>query len=123
MVMALASRFSDQSLPAEVGITGEITLRGRILPVGGVKMKVLAAHRAGLKTVYLPARNQTDLDELPPEAAEAMNLIPVDHMDAVFERLLMGAQGKHLSSDDDAMIPLPDTSEGRIREKTMVACN
>jgi ATP-dependent Lon protease len=123
MVMALASRFSNQPLPAEVGITGEITLRGRILPVGGVKMKVLAAHRAGLKTVYLPARNQADLDELPPEVAEAMNLVPVDHMDAVFERLLMGAQGRSPSSDDDAMIPLPDPSEGRLREKAMVPCN
>jgi ATP-dependent Lon protease len=121
MVMALASLFSDRPLPAEVGITGEITLRGRILPVGGVKMKVLAAHRAGLKTVYLPARNRADLDELPPEVAAAINLVPVDHMDGVFEHLLLGARGPARPGDEGPMNPLPDTSEGCLREVAAVS--
>ena len=81
MVMALFSLFSDQPVRSDVGITGEITLRGRVLPVGGIKMKVLAAHRAGLKTIVLPKRNQKDLDELPEEVRAAVEFVTVDQID------------------------------------------
>ena len=81
MTMALTSLFSDRPVRSEVGITGEVTLRGRVLPVGGIKMKVLAAHRAGLKTVVLPARNRPDLDELPDEVRRGMEFVTVDHVD------------------------------------------
>ena len=63
MVMAMASLFSNRPVRGDVGMTGEVTLRGRVLPVGGIKMKILAAHRAGLKTVILPKRNEKDLEE------------------------------------------------------------
>jgi ATP-dependent Lon protease len=65
ILMAMASLFSGRPVRSDVGMTGEMTLRGRMLPVGGIKMKVLAAHRAGLKTIILPKRNERDLDELP----------------------------------------------------------
>jgi ATP-dependent Lon protease len=87
MVMALISLFSDQAVRSGVGITGEITLRGRVLPVGGIKMKVLAAHRAGLKTVVLPARNRSDLEDLPDEVRRCMTFVTVDHIDEIIARV------------------------------------
>ena len=81
MVMAMASLFSAQPVRGDVGMTGEVTLRGRVLPVGGIKMKVLAAHRAGMTSVILPHRNEKDLEDLPDEVREAMNIILVDRID------------------------------------------
>ena len=65
-------------------MTGELTLRGRVLPVGGVKEKILAAYRIGFHTVVLPRRNKKDLDELPQEVRENMNLILVENLAQVF---------------------------------------
>jgi len=66
-------------------MTGEITLRGRILPIGGVREKVMAAHRAGLKTVILPEKNMKDLVELSKQARSELKIIPVTHMDQVLD--------------------------------------
>ncbi|HEX8065992.1 MAG TPA: endopeptidase La [Thermoleophilaceae bacterium] len=74
---ALASLASGRSVRHTVGMTGEVTLQGRVLPVGGIKQKVLAAHAAGLTDVILPERNRPDLDEVPPEVREAMTFHPV----------------------------------------------
>jgi len=82
---ALISAFTGREVLREVGMTGEITLRGRVLPVGGVKEKVLAAHRAGLKTIILPARNLKDLVDVPKRARSEMKIIPVEHLDQVLE--------------------------------------
>jgi ATP-dependent Lon protease len=81
MVMAMASLFSGRTIRGDVGMTGEVTLRGRVLPVGGIKMKVLAAHRAGLTTVILPKRNEKDLEDIPQEVCEALRIVPVDRID------------------------------------------
>jgi len=81
MVMAIASLFCGRPVRSEVGMTGEVTLRGRVLPVGGIKMKVLAAHRAGLTMVILPKRNERDLEELPEEVREAMTFFPMERID------------------------------------------
>ena len=67
MTLAMASLFSGRPVRSDAGMTGEVTLRGRVLPVGGIKMKLLAAHRAGLKQVILPRRNEPDLEDLPEE--------------------------------------------------------
>ena len=72
MVTALASLLSGRPVRHTVGMTGEVTLQGRVLPIGGVKQKVLAAHAAGLTDVVLPERNRGDLDEVPEEVREAM---------------------------------------------------
>ena len=72
-------------------MTGEITLRGRVLPVGGVKMKVLAAHRAGLSTVILPKRNEHDLDELPEDVRQAITFVPVEMIHEVLSTALQPA--------------------------------
>ncbi len=89
MVSALVSLLTGRPVHAEVGMTGEITLRGQVLPIGGVKHKVLAAHRAGLKTVILPKRNEADLDELPDDVREVMTFVPVERIDEVLEGALV----------------------------------
>jgi ATP-dependent Lon protease len=85
MVMALASLFSNRRVRSSIGMTGEVTLRGRVLPVGGIKMKVLAAHRAGLKTVILPRRNERDLDDIPDEVRNTLQFILVDRIDEAID--------------------------------------
>jgi ATP-dependent Lon protease len=82
---ALASAFTGRPVHKHVGMTGEITLRGRVLPVGGLREKVLSAHRAGLKTVIIPGRNEKDLIELPKRARSDLKISLVDHMDQVLE--------------------------------------
>src|SRR5207237_6265863 len=77
MVTALASLASGRPVRADVGMTGEVTLNGRVLPIGGVKQKLLAAQRAGLKTVFLPKRNEPDLDDVPAEVLEALDVKPM----------------------------------------------
>ncbi|MDQ4107394.1 MAG: endopeptidase La [Actinomycetota bacterium] len=77
MTTALASLLTGRPVRAEVGMTGEVTLQGRVLPIGGVKQKVLAAHRAGLREVILPQRNEGDLDDVPLDVREAMTFHPV----------------------------------------------
>jgi ATP-dependent Lon protease len=91
---ALASAFLERKVYHDVGMTGEITLRGRVLPVGGVREKVLTAHRAGLKTVILPKRNETDLIDIPKRARKALNIQFVDHMDQVLKIALDPTQEK-----------------------------
>jgi ATP-dependent Lon protease len=81
MVMAMASLFSGRPVRSGVAMTGEVTLRGRVLPVGGIKMKLLAAHRAGVNTVLLPKRNEKDLGDLPQEVREALNVVLVERID------------------------------------------
>lgn len=91
---ALVSAFSGREVMREVGMTGEITLRGRILPVGGVREKILAAHRAGLKTVLIPRKNVKDLVDVPKRARNELKIIPVDHIDQVLEIALAGPPEK-----------------------------
>ncbi|MFX0573515.1 endopeptidase La [Nocardia nepalensis] len=77
MVTALVSLALGRQVRADVGMTGEVTLNGRVLPIGGVKQKLMAAQRAGLKTVFIPARNEPDLDEVPAEVLAALDVRPV----------------------------------------------
>ena len=82
---ALISAFTGRAVLKGVGMTGEITLRGKVLPVGGVREKVLAAYRAGLRTILLPKRNMKDLVDVPKRARSEMTIIPVEHIDQVLE--------------------------------------
>ncbi|HET9907920.1 MAG TPA: endopeptidase La [Anaerolineales bacterium] len=85
MATAIISALTGRPVFKHVGMTGEITLRGRVLPIGGVREKVLAAHRAGLKTVILPEKNLKDLVDLPKTAKSELKIIPVKHMDEVLQ--------------------------------------
>jgi ATP-dependent Lon protease len=77
MVTALVSMATGRQVRSDVGMTGEVTLNGRVLPIGGVKQKLLAAQRAGLKTVFIPQRNEADLDDVPAEVLEALDVKPM----------------------------------------------
>jgi ATP-dependent Lon protease len=101
MVMAMTSLFTGRRVRNDVGMTGEVTLRGRVLPVGGVKMKVLAAHRAGLKIVILPKRNEDDLEELPDEVKEAMTFIPVERIEEAIEVAIPPENEHNMNMSDD----------------------
>jgi len=92
MVVALVSALTGRPVRKEVAMTGEITLRGRVMSVGGVKEKVLAAHRAGIKKVVLPKENDKDLDEVPQQIKEELEFIFVDHIDDVLEAALKGGR-------------------------------
>jgi ATP-dependent Lon protease len=81
MTMAIASLFTGRPVRSDVGMTGEVTLRGRVLPIGGVKMKVLAAHRAGLTTVILPKRNERDLEDVPEDVRSKMTFVLVERIE------------------------------------------
>lgn len=83
MITALVSLVSRRKVRRGVGMTGEITLRGRVLPIGGLKEKVLAAHRFGLRTIIFPKRNETDLDDIPDEVRKVIKFIPVETVDEV----------------------------------------
>ena len=92
MTTALASLLTGLPVRSEVGMTGEVTLQGRVLPIGGVKQKVLAAQRAGLTTVILPARNGPDLDDVPETVRDAMTFHLVDDVTEVLDLALMPAE-------------------------------
>jgi ATP-dependent Lon protease len=88
MTTALASLLSGRPVRHTVGMTGEVTLQGRVLPIGGLKQKVLAAHAAGLTDVILPERNRGDLDDVPEDVRDAMKFHPVMTVDEVLELAL-----------------------------------
>jgi ATP-dependent Lon protease len=92
MSTAFASLLSGRPVKHTVGMTGEVTLQGRVLPIGGVKQKVLAAHAAGLTDVILPERNRADLDDVPQEVREAMTFHPVMSLSEVFDLALEPAR-------------------------------
>jgi ATP-dependent Lon protease len=96
MATALISALTQRASIRTVAMTGEITLRGRVLPIGGVKEKVLAAHRAGIKTIILPADNKKDISEIPENVRRKLEFIPVEHMDQVLEHAL-AKTGNHES--------------------------
>jgi len=88
MFIALASLLTDRPVSSELAMTGEISLRGLVLPVGGIKEKVVAAARAGLKSVMLPARNRKDFDEVPASAREAIAFRWIEHVDEALDHAL-----------------------------------
>jgi ATP-dependent Lon protease len=85
MFTALASLFSNRLVKPDLAMTGEISLKGQVLPVGGIKEKVLAAHRSGIKTILLPKLNQLDFDDIPDEVKKSVNFIFVDTIDEVLD--------------------------------------
>jgi ATP-dependent Lon protease len=88
LVTAIVSVLSDRRALGTAAMTGEISLRGRVLPVGGIKAKVMAAARAGVTTVLLPRRNEKDLIEVPREVLEKLEIVPIDSIDEALERAL-----------------------------------
>ena len=90
MATALASLVRGEPVADDVGMTGEITLTGQVLPIGGLREKSLAAQRAGLKRVIFPRENESDLEELPPETRKAIEFIPAETIEDVFAAAFAG---------------------------------
>ena len=109
MATSLVSLISGRKVKPHVGMTGEITLRGQVLPIGGVKEKVLAAHRNGLKTVILPKRNEQDLEDVTAEIRDAMKFVLVDTVDDVLNAAL------------EAPAPVPAAQEDKPKPRTKPA--
>jgi ATP-dependent Lon protease len=98
MTTALASLLTGRPVRHTVGMTGEVTLQGRVLPIGGLKQKVLAAHAAGLTTVILPERNRADLDDVPEDVRNAMTFHPVMTIEEVLDIALEPARTEPISA-------------------------
>lgn len=104
MATALISALTKRAARRDVAMTGEITLRGRVLPIGGVKEKVLAAHRAGIKTFILPKRNMKDLNDVPREVINELHFVPVERMDDV---IAVALHAPALAKDELGTAPMP----------------
>ena len=91
MATALISALSGRPIRHDLAMTGEITLRGRVLPIGGLKEKLMAAHRMHMKTVLIPKRNEKDLVDVPREVQRELNLVLVDRMDEILTKALLEA--------------------------------
>jgi|TARA_B100001964_G_scaffold12052_2_gene12743 ATP-dependent Lon protease len=105
MCTAILSALTDIPVRADVAMTGEITLRGEVLPIGGLKEKLLAAHRGGINCVLIPAENEKDLVEIPRNVKEGLEIIPVRWIDEVLDRALVS-------------VPKPITGKGSTNKKT-----
>jgi ATP-dependent Lon protease len=103
MATALVSLLTDRNVRSDVAMTGEITLRGQVLPVGGIKQKVLAASRVGIATVILPERNEPDLEDIPQEIRDEMSFVLVERVDQVFDAALR--DGWPPSEEQEAGVP------------------
>src|SRR5690625_2851116 len=89
MATALVSALTGRAVKRDVGMTGEITLRGNVLPIGGLKEKSLSAHRAGITTIIVPAENERDIEEIPKSVRDDLTFIIVDHLDDVLKHALV----------------------------------
>ncbi len=101
MCTSIVSALTRRPVDRTIAMTGEITLRGRVLPVGGIKEKILAAHRGGIKKIILPKENEKDLKDIPESIAKQLAFIPVEHMDEVLTHALILEPGSRLFNGDD----------------------
>jgi ATP-dependent Lon protease len=99
VTLAIASVMSRRPVRRDVAVTGEVTLRGKVLEIGGVKEKVLAAYRAGLRSIVLPATNEKDLRDIPPEVRAAVTFRCVGSMDEVIDAMLLPARPNGFAED------------------------
>ncbi len=97
MVTALASLLLEQRVRGDIAMTGEITLRGQVLPVGGIQAKVLAAHRLGIQTIIMPRRNEPEIDDLPDEVRDSMTFVFAEHVDDV---LILALEPARLTANE-----------------------
>jgi len=95
LAVALASAFSNRKVRGDVAMTGEITLRGDVLPVGGLREKLMAALRGGVKIVMIPEKNKRELSEVPAAVRDPLEIIPVENIDQVFDYMLLPENADH----------------------------
>ncbi len=115
MCTALVSALTDIPVKAEVAMTGEITLRGEVLPIGGLKEKLLAAHRGGITTVLIPAENEKDLTEIPDNIKSKLEIVPVRWIDQVLE-VALAHQPTPLPAEADASTEVPESKKQKEKK-------
>ena len=101
MATSIASVFTKRRVRADLAMTGEITLRGRVLPIGGLKEKLLAAHRGNIKSVIIPKDNEKDLADVPANVLKALEIIFVEHMDDVLKVALIAPEGNEGNVEEE----------------------
>ena len=118
MCTSIVSSLTRQAVYRDVAMTGEITLRGRVLPIGGLKEKILAAHRGGIKKVIIPKENEKDLKDIPNSISKQIRFVFVEHMDEVLSHSLILAEGESIFAGNDAAIAI--TSEEIERPTSLI---
>ena len=115
MATALTSALTSRPISKDVAMTGEVTLRGRVLPIGGLKEKLIAAHRGGIKKVLIPKENEKDLEDVPKSILKDLTIVPVEHMDTVLMHALVWKQpGENASEQDELFEKLRKITESEI---------
>ena len=115
MCTAIISTLTKRPVHRDIAMTGEITLRGRILPIGGLKEKILAAHRGGIKKVLIPKENQKDLKDIPTSISKQIEIVPVEHMDEVLMHALIVNEGEKLFQNSDMVFQMAsEANEERV---------
>jgi len=117
MATSIASAFIRRKVRGDLAMTGEITLRGRVLPIGGLKEKLLAAHRGNIRTVIIPKDNEKDLAEVPANVLKNLEIILVENVDEVLKAALLPAEGEgerveRVEQGGEAMAPAADSADG-----------
>jgi len=105
LATSIVSALTRVPVSKDIAMTGEITLRGRVLPIGGLKEKILAAHRGGIKKVIIPYENKKDIEEIPKNILKKVELILVEHMDEVLKHSLVVEEGKSIFASEDEIQP------------------
>jgi ATP-dependent Lon protease len=117
MCTSLVSALTRRPVHRDVAMTGEITLRGRVLPIGGLKEKILAAHRAGIKKVVIPKENEKDLKDIPSDISKQIEIVVVDHMDEVLGHALVFTEGEPLFKNGEIYF---ETMPEKVAERTSI---
>jgi ATP-dependent Lon protease len=117
VLTAMASILTGRPVRDDVAMTGEITLRGRVLPIGGIKEKVLGAHRAGLRRVLLPSHNEADLDDIPADLRKQMQFVMLESIDQVLREALVSRKSAALNGGNGARPTVVARAEGSSRER------
>jgi ATP-dependent Lon protease len=112
MCTSVVSALTKRPARRDVAMTGEITLRGRVLPIGGLKEKIIAAHRGGIKKVIIPKENEKDLRDIPSSISKQLTIIPVEHLDEVLAHALVLGEGESLFQKQDVSFSMAD-GDGR----------
>jgi ATP-dependent Lon protease len=117
MCTSLVSALAKRPVHRKIAMTGEITLRGRVLPIGGLKEKIIAAHRGGIKKILIPKENQKDLKDVPKSISKQLEVVPVEHMDEVLSHAMVMEEGASLFRNSD--IPLEVSAEDTQKPRSI----
>ncbi|GBC63533.1 endopeptidase La [Desulfonema ishimotonii] len=121
MCSSLASAFTRRPVHRDLAMTGEITLRGRVLPIGGLKEKILAAHRGGIRKILIPKENEKDLRDIPAVISKQVEIVPVEHMDEVlFHALMPTPEGGDVKKEDSIPLEIISKESGELEPRTSI---